>query len=156
MFVCLGNICRSPVAEAVFTHLVYENKLQKKFEADSSGTSAYHIGADPDPRMQATAEKNGVEMDHHAQQFKKEHFDQFDVIFAMDSSNYDDIISLTQNQKLRKKVHMFRAFDPKAASNGADVPDPYYRGGMAAFDEVFDISYRTCEEILSKLKAKEL
>ena len=156
MFVCLGNICRSPVAEAAFTHLVHENKLQKKFMADSSGTSAYHIGADPDPRMQATAEKNGVEMNHSAQQFKKEHFDKFDIIFAMDSSNYDDIVSLTQNQKLRKKVYMFRDFDPKAVSNGADVPDPYYRGGMEAFDEVFDIAYRTCEQILSKLKAKEL
>ena len=156
MFVCLGNICRSPVAEAVFTHLVKEKKLHKKFIADSSGTSAYHIGADPDPRMQATAEKNGVPMSHRAQQFKKEDFNKFDLIFAMDHSNYDDIVSLTQNSKHRDNVYLFRDFDPKALSNRADVPDPYYRGGMDAFDEVFDIVDRTCEEIIAKLVNKEL
>ena len=156
MFVCLGNICRSPVAEAVFNHLVDEMGLSKKYTADSSGTSAYHIGADPDPRMQVTAEKNGVPMDHQAQQFKKEHYDQFDIIFAMDSANYDDILKLTQNHKLRKKVHMLRDFDLKAISKPADVPDPYYRGGMGAFDEVYDIVDRSCREVIKQLEAKAL
>ena len=156
MFVCLGNICRSPVAEAVFAHLVNEKGLGKKFTVDSSGTSAYHIGADPDPRMQAAAEQQGVNMSHKAQQFKKDHFNKFDLIFAMDNSNYDDIISLTQNIKHREKVHLFREFDPNAISNNADVPDPYYRGGMDAFNEVFQIVSRTCEEILERVTAKEL
>ena len=156
MFVCLGNICRSPVAEAVFANLVNEKKLNKKYSADSSGTSAYHIGADPDPRMQAAAERNGVEMSHKAQQFTKDHFNKFDLIFAMDNSNYDDIISLTQNSRHREKVHLFREFDPNVASTKADVPDPYYRGGMEAFNEVFEIVSRTSEEILNRLENKDL
>ncbi len=156
MFVCLGNICRSPVAEAVFSHLVSEQGLHKKYLTDSSGTSAFHVGADPDPRMSATAEKNGIPMDHHAQQFKKEHFDQFDYIFAMDQSNYENILSLTQNQKLRNKVYMLRKFDSEASSINAGVPDPYYRGGMEAFNEVFEIVLRSCTEILAQLQANNL
>lgn len=156
MFVCLGNICRSPVAEAAFTHLIEERGLSKKYSADSSGTSAFHAGADPDPRMGMTAEKNGVAMDHHAQQFKKEHYEQFDLIMAMDRSNYKDIHSVTQNQKLRTKVHMMRQFDNKASSPQADVPDPYYRGGLDAFDEVFQIVYRSCQQLIDELEAGKL
>lgn len=156
MFVCLGNICRSPIAEAVFKHKVSERALGKKYFADSSGTSAFHVGADPDPRMAVTAEKRGIQMDHRAQQFEKTDFDKFDLIFAMDKSNFDDIISMTQNAKLRKKVYLLRQFDSQASSNRADVPDPYYRGGMSAFDEVFDIVNRSCEEVLDKLESGEL
>ncbi len=152
MFVCLGNICRSPIAEAVFNKLLIEKKLNKKFSAYSSGTSAYHIGADPDPRMVATAEKNGVPMNHKAQQMTKEHLEKFDYIFAMDNQNFDDIISLTQNVKLRQKVHLFRKFDPLAASSKAEVPVPYNRGGMEPFKEVYDIVERTCKEIISQLE----
>lgn len=156
MFVCLGNICRSPVAEAVFNHLVEEKGLHKKYRADSSGTSAFHVGADPDPRMSATAEKKGIEMDHRAQQFTKEHYESFDLIFAMDKSNYEGILSVSQNRKLRSKVHILRNFDTEATSADADVPDPYYRGGMEAFDEVYEIVSRSCNEVLLKLEAKEL
>ena len=156
MFVCLGNICRSPIAEAVFNHLSNEMGVAKKYYADSSGTSAFHVGADPDPRMAVTAEKQGVFMDHRAQQFQKEHFEKFDLIFAMDKSNYEDIISQTQNAKLRQKVHMLREFDPEASSSKADVPDPYYRGGMGAFDDVYNIVSRSCSEVLKKLEAGEL
>ena len=152
MFVCLGNICRSPIAEAVFNHLVDQKGLSKKYMADSSGTSAFHIGADPDPRMSMTADKKGVFMNHRAQQFKKEHFDKFDYIFAMDKSNFEDVISMTQNAKLREKVYLLRQYDLKASSSRADVPDPYYRGGLEAFDEVFDIVYRSCEEILNNME----
>jgi len=156
MFVCLGNICRSPIAEAVFRHIVDERGLSKKYFADSSGTSAFHVGADPDPRMAVTAEKRGIPMDHSAQQFKKEHFDQFDYIFAMDKSNFEDVVSMTQNAKLRKKVHLLREFDEKATSTRADVPDPYYRGGMSAFDDVYDIVARSCEEVLDKIENGQL
>ena len=95
MFVCLGNICRSPVAEAVFVHLVNERGLSSKYSADSSGTSAFHVGAEPDPRMGMTAEKNGVPMNHSAQQFKKDHFDQFDLIMAMDRSIRSSALSVS-------------------------------------------------------------
>lgn len=156
MFVCLGNICRSPIAEAVFQHLVNEKGLSKKYFADSSGTSAFHVGADPDPRMAVTAEKRGIPMNHSAQQFKKEHFEKFDYIFAMDKSNYEDIISMTQNAKLRQKVHLLREFDDQASSSRADVPDPYYRGGMGAFDDVYDIVSRSCAEALNRLESGSL
>ena len=156
MFVCLGNICRSPVAEAVFTHLIQERGLSNKYTADSSGTSAFHAGADPDPRMGMTAEKNGVPMDHSAQQFKKEHYEKFDLIMAMDRSNYKDILAVTQNHKLRKKVHMMRAFDSEASSPQADVPDPYYRGGMEAFEEVFQIVMRSCNQLIDDLENQKL
>lgn len=156
MFVCLGNICRSPIAEAVFAHLAKEKGVAKKYNVDSSGTSAFHVGADPDPRMSATAEKRGIQMDHRAQKFEKKHFDMFDIIFAMDKSNFDDIISMTQNAKLRKKVFLLRQFDSQAASSSAGVPDPYYRGGMSAFDDVYDIVSRSCEEVLNKLEIGEL
>lgn len=156
MFVCLGNICRSPVAEAVFTHIVKERGLDLKYQAGSSGTSAFHVGADPDPRMQATAEKHGVQMEHHAQQFLKKDYEIFDHIFTMDESNYDDVIAKTQNHKLRVKAHMLREYDPMAISPKADVPDPYYRGGMDAFEEVFDIVWRSCIEIVDLLESGEL
>ena len=96
MFVCLGNICRSPVGEAVFRHLVEERGLSSKYSCDSSGTSAFHEGADPDPRMGITAEKHGVPMDHKAQQFTKTHYESFDVIIAMDRSNYQGILSTSK------------------------------------------------------------
>ena len=156
MFVCLGNICRSPVAEAVFNHICNERGIDLKYQADSSGTSAFHVGADPDPRMHAVAGKHGVPMEHSAQQFKKRHYDEFDLIFAMDESNYDDVLAHTQNQKLRVKAHMLRAFDPMAISKKADVPDPYYRGGMQAFEEVFEIVWRSCNEIIDLLEADKL
>jgi protein-tyrosine phosphatase len=156
MFVCLGNICRSPVAEAVFMQLIRERNLTKKYTADSSGTSAFHIGAEPDPRMTITAEKNGTPMDHKAQQFKKEHFDEFDYIMAMDRSNYDNIVRMTQNQKLRGKVHLLREFDDQAPSKQAEVPDPYHRGGLGAFDEVYEIVNRSCKKFLESLQKGEL
>jgi protein-tyrosine phosphatase len=155
MFVCLGNICRSPVGEAVFRHLVEERGLSKKYDCDSSGTSAFHAGADPDPRMGITAEKHGVPMDHSAQQFKKAHYEQFDLIMAMDQSNYKDILAVTQNHKLRTKVHMLREFDPQSADD-AEVPDPYYKGGMEAFEEVYEIVHRSCNALLDELEAGKL
>lgn len=152
MFVCLGNICRSPIAEAIFNQLVNNKGLAKKYLADSSGTSAFHIGADPDPRMSLTARKKGIFMDHKAQQFKKSHLEQFDYIFAMDQSNFDNITAMTQNIKLRQKVYLLRQYDPKASSPQAGVPDPYYKGGLEAFDEVFEIVDRSCKEILDKME----
>ena len=156
MFVCLGNICRSPVGEAVFRHLVEERGLGAKYTCDSSGTSAFHEGADPDPRMGITAEKHGVPMDHKAQQFTKSHYESFDVIIAMDRSNYQGIISTSQNHKLRDKVHMLREFDPEADSPQAEVPDPYYKGGMEAFEEVYQMAVRSCNQLIDELEAGRL
>ena len=156
MFVCLGNICRSPVAEAVFNFRAKERGLDEKYLADSSGTSSYHVGADPDPRMQLTAEKHGVPMHHSAQQFQRDHFEEMDIIFAMDAKNYEDILSLTQNEQHRTKVHLIREFDPLAIGDRRDTPDPYYGRGYELFEEVFDIVWRSSEEILDLLESGNL
>ena len=156
LVVCLGNICRSPVGEAVFRHLVEERGLSDKYSCDSSGTSAFHVGADPDPRMGMTAEKHGVSMEHSAQQFDKDHYERFEVIIAMDKSNYQGIISTSQNHKLRPKVHMLRKFDDQASAPDAGVPDPYYKGGMDAFEEVYEIVMRSCNKLLDELEAGRL
>lgn len=156
MFVCLGNICRSPVGEAVFRYLIKERGLDDKYSCDSSGTSAFHAGAEPDPRMGMTAEKHGIPMDHSAQQFTKSHYEDFDLIIAMDQSNYQNIIKVSQNHKLRPKVHMLREFDPQASSKEADVPDPYYKGGLEAFEEVYEMVRRSCDKLIDELEAGKL
>lgn len=150
MFVCLGNICRSPMAEAMFKHIVRQEAKDKKYLIDSSGTSAYHIGSAPDSRMRATARQHSVEMNHAAKQFKKEHFQQFDHIIAMDESNYRNMIRLTQNDQHRKKVRLMRDFD-LSVDGSPEVPDPYY-GGDEGFEEVYQIVKRSCEELFKQLE----
>ena len=147
MFVCLGNICRSPMAEAIFRHLVKEAGKEAEYFIDSSGTSAYHIGEESDPRMQMTAEKHGVEMCHLGQEFEKKHFAEFDLIVAMDQSNFNNIIRLTQNDKDRQKVKLMRDYDQQNESLA--VPDPYY-GGKDGFEEVFRILEKSCKGLLKQ------
>lgn len=149
VFVCLGNICRSPLAEAVFQQIVVDKKQTKLFHIESSGTSNYHIGDSPDPRMQATAAKHGVPMDNAGSQFIKDDFEKFDLIIVMDSENYKDVTWLTQNAKFRKKVHLLRDFDPKV-ENTPPVPDPYY-GGKEGFEEVFQIVHRSCLALYNRI-----
>ena len=155
LFVCLGNICRSPLAEAIFQNIVDQAELSSEFLVDSSGTSAWHVGEEPDPRMQLSAAKHSVPMNHKAQQFQKRHFADFDLIFAMDQDNYHDITSLTQNSDERKKVRLLREFDSEAINAQAAVPDPYY-GGAHGFEDVYQICTRSCEKIFELIQAKKL
>ncbi len=147
MFVCLGNICRSPLAHAVFQHLVNLKNLSSQFNLDSSGTSAYHIGEPADSRMIMTARNYGILIDHLVRQFKRPDFERYDLIMAMDRQNYSDIIRLSSNEKDHQKVKLFREYDPKLTLV-KDVPDPYF-GGENGFDNVFKIVSRTCENLLS-------
>jgi protein-tyrosine phosphatase len=148
LFVCLGNICRSPLAEAIFKHKVRERGLEEQIFSDSCGTANYHIGDRPDPRTIANAEKNGVQIDHCGRQLSASDIAAFDYVLAMDSSNFMNIHRLVNDEKHKPKIQMMRDYDPKGKG---DVPDPYY-GSEKNFQEVFEILDRTLDAFLDKLK----
>ncbi|MBN2340524.1 MAG: low molecular weight phosphotyrosine protein phosphatase [Deltaproteobacteria bacterium] len=148
MFVCLGNICRSPLAHAVFESLVQEAGLTN-FKIESSGTTAYHVGELPDARMRATASEHGVKMTHRARQLKPSDLDHYDLILAMDNENLSNIRRLAASPEQLNKIQLFRDYDPEGG-NGAEVPDPYY-GGAAGFENVFQIVHRTAGHLLRTL-----
>jgi protein-tyrosine phosphatase len=152
MFVCLGNICRSPLAHAVFQNLVDERGLGDSYAVESSGTCAYHAGEQADSRMRKTAAERGVSINHKSRQIFRFDLEDYDSIFAMDRNNFLEISSMTSNKDLLRKVHMFRDFDPVGKG---DVPDPYY-GGQKGFENVFDIVSRTCSNILNLLEEDAL
>ncbi|GAB4158537.1 MAG: low molecular weight protein-tyrosine-phosphatase [Winogradskyella sp.] len=145
LMVCLGNICRSPLA-----HGILESKLNSlDFYIDSAGTAAYHIGNQPDHRSIKVAKQNGIDISHQrARQFKTVDFDTFDYIYAMDSSNFDNIVSLARNQNDIEKVKLFLEENPKVSNK--DVPDPYY-GDMGDFEYIFDLINTTSDLIASRL-----
>ncbi len=137
LFVCLGNICRSPVAEAIFKKSVIEEGLDDRFFADSAGTSAYHLGEPPDRRSVSNARDNGVEVIHNARQFTVSDFTTFDYILAMDHQNLRNIRSLANSAAIdHSGIFLFRSFQDE--SHDLEVPDPYF-GGPQGFQKVFDI-----------------
>ena len=145
LFVCLGNICRSPSAENIMNHLIKEADLAGKIICDSAGTSAYHIGSAPDRRMRAAAEKRDIILEGKARKFTVSDFEKFDLILAMDRENYRDIIYLDPQEKYRDKVQMMCSFATN--HNDKEVPDPYY-GGDAGFDYVIDLLLDSCSGLL--------
>ena len=147
LFVCLGNICRSPLAEAIFDHQVKARGLENSFSSDSCGTGGYHIGADPDHRSQQVAQKYGVPMKHAARKFSSSDFQEFDYIIPMDQQNYDDIVSATGRS--HPGLMLMRKFDPETEGS-ADVPDPYY-GGQDGFEKVYQMLERSNNEFLDFL-----
>jgi protein-tyrosine phosphatase len=150
LFVCLGNICRSPLAEAIFKYKIKERQLERWIEADSCGTSNYHIGGSPDPRTIANATRNKITIDHCGRQLTIEDLKDFDFILAMDASNHKNILSLPGSEAFSHKVMMVRDYDPHGKG---EVPDPYY-GGEKGFQEVFDILDRTLEAFIEALVRK--
>ncbi len=149
MFVCLGNICRSPLAEGVFRAKVREAGLEDRFEIASSGTGDWHVGEVPDARMTETASAKGVSLKgQRAQQFGAPHFEDYDHIFAMDKSNLHDVLFLDKEEQHGGKVRLFREFDPEPGDY--QVPDPYY-GGDEGFQNVYAIVERTAKAILERL-----
>jgi len=147
LFVCLGNICRSPLAEAIFKHKVKENDKQDHIVADSCGTAPYHVGEDPDSRSVEVAEENGIEIFHSGRQLNIRDFFDFDHILAMDNSNLSDILSL-KPAGATAEIHLMRDFDPN--QDNAEVPDPYY-GGKKGFQNVFDILDRSIDGFSSEV-----
>lgn len=151
LFVCLGNICRSPAAEGTFRHLIAAERLEHRFRVDSAGTSAFHIGEGANPNSQRAAKKYGIRLESRARQFVPADFAAFDYILAMDGQNYRDILAQAASPADRERVSLFRTFDPAADSGSSpDVPDPYY-GGAAGFDKVQDIMNRTTRGLLDHI-----
>jgi len=160
LFVCLGNICRSPTAEAVMRRLVTDAGLQDHILIDSAGTGDWHVGHPPDKRSQAVGRARGIPLSGQARQVNPQDFAAFDYILAMDQSNLTNLKAFepasgpkrTQTKDQNKTAHisLLRAFDP-TAEPGAEVPDPYY-GGDKGFDEVFDICERACRGLLAELQ----
>ena len=145
LMVCLGNICRSPLAEGIL-----RSKLEStEYVVDSAGTSRYHIGEHPDPRSIATAYSKGIDISkQRAREFIKEDFDRFDLIYAMDRSNYTNIIRLAKSDADRRKVKLILEELPDTEQR--DVPDPYY-GGDDGFEHVFTLLDSACDTIAKKL-----
>ncbi|HBD26493.1 low molecular weight protein-tyrosine-phosphatase [Flavobacterium sp.] len=145
LMVCLGNICRSPLAEGIM-----RSKLSEDFTVDSAGTGGWHAGQQPDKRSISTAKNRGLDItNQRARQFKKSDFDTFDHIFVMDNSNYKDVLALAPNEEAKLKVKLI--LNEIFPNENVDVPDPYY-GGQDGFENVFDMLDQACEEIARKLK----
>ena len=149
LFVCLGNICRSPTAEAVMRGLVAEAGLDGEVEIESAGTGSWHLGDPPDPRAVAAAAERGVQLDGAARQVDDADFDRFDLVIAMDQSNRDTLLRLAPSTEARERVRLLREFGDGVE---ADVPDPYY-GGEDGFAEVVEIVERCCRALLADLRA---
>ena len=150
LFVCLGNICRSPTGEAVFRHLVEERGLGEHYEIDSAGTSAYHIGEPADERMTRAAAARGIHLTSRGRQATSADFTDFDVIVAMDRANERNLLALCRSDAEREKVVRMMALHPNPPT--PDVPDPYY-GGPQGFEEVLDLVTAACERLLEQLEA---
>ena len=149
LFVCLGNICRSPAGENTLRHLLQEENI-KDVALDSAGTAGYHIGKGPDSRMTATLESRGIRVTGHARQFAKKDFTDFDLIIPMDEDNRRDILRLARNDDDRAKVKPFMSFCENYSN--PDVPDPYY-GGQDGFELVADIMEDGCSGLLEFLRS---
>jgi len=148
-FVCLGNICRSPTAEAVLRRRIDDEGLANMIVVESAGTGDWHVGDAPDPRATAEGRRRGVDLVGASAQFQESDFDRFDMILAMDRSNYADLRILAPHDAAADKVRLLREFE--AADPGEfDVPDPYY-GGADGFAHTFDVVERSIAGLLDHL-----
>jgi len=148
-FVCLGNICRSPTAEAIMRHRLQFDDLGMQVQVESAGTGDWHVGHPPDERAREEATRRGITMDSLAQQFTVGDFDRFDLILAMDSANREALRRIAPTPEAAAKVHMLREWDPLAGDE-LDVPDPYF-GGSQGFVEVFDMVDRSVTGLLDHI-----
>jgi protein-tyrosine phosphatase len=153
LFVCLGNICRSPTAEGVMRTLVDREGLQDAIELDSAGTGAWHVGSPPDARATAAARARGIALEGSARRVRPEDFLDFDLLVAMDGENLRELRRLAPGEAEREKVRLLREFDPaNAGSADLDVPDPYY-GATGGFEQVFDLVSAACAGLLDEIRA---
>lgn len=150
LFVCLGNICRSPLAEGLFQQLLEQRGIQNQYTVSSAGTRNWNIGSRPDGRMAATARRHGINLMGRAQQITMQDFDHFDLLMAMDRTNREELQSMAQHQPTPVNIQLLRNFDPLSGSN-EDIPDPYY-GDDAVFESVYQIVERACVALLSALE----
>jgi low molecular weight protein-tyrosine phosphatase len=153
LFVCMGNICRSPTAEGVMRRLVAEAGLDGAVEVHSAGIGDWHAGEPPDERAAAAAWARGITLEGSARQVRPGDFRRFDLVIAMDRGNLRELLALAPDEEAAEKVRLLREFDP-AATGAADldVPDPYY-GGERGFETVLDMIEAACRRLLDELRA---
>jgi protein-tyrosine phosphatase len=152
LFVCMGNICRSPTAEGVMRHLAQEAGLEDEIVIDSAGTGGWHAGDPPDRRATDAARRRGMTLDGAARQITVDDFEDFDLLLAMDRENLVGIRAIAPDEEAAAKARLLREFDP--ASAGApdlDVPDPYY-GGPQGFETVLDQVEAACRGLLDEIR----
>lgn len=147
LFVCLGNICRSPTAEAVLRDLAAERGMDGEIEIDSAGTGDWHIGEPPDPRATEAAARSGIELGGTARQVRPADLVEFDLVVAMDSSNHADLVAMADGDS--EHIVLLREL---AGDETPDVPDPYF-GGEDGFDEVLEIIRSNCHALLDQVEA---
>ena len=150
VFVCLGNICRSPMAEAVMRQLLLDAG-RDDVQVESAGTGSWHVGEGADPRTLAELATRGIEMDHRAQQFTYGDFERFDLVVVMDDDNERVARSLAPSEEAAARVVRLRSFDPEVAG-APEVPDPYY-GGPQGFTLLYEMVERSCRGLLDHIDA---
>ena len=149
MFVCLGNHCRSPLAHGYFENILKKHRLENEILVDSSGTSSWHVGDLPDPRVRQVAERNGFTLQHiRGKNITKDDLQNCELILVMDRSNLRDVQALDRKGCYTEKIKLLRTFDPESALD--EIPDPYYSG---IFEEVYTIVSRACDALLEHLNA---
>lgn len=150
LFVCLGNICRSPLAEGILRHIAEQSDEGPPLDVDSAGTGSWHLGEPPDLRSVEVAARHGIGLAGRARQVRAEDFHEFDLVLAMDRENYADLRRLCGDTQVRASLALLREYDPEADGD-LDVPDPYY-GGADGFERVFVLLHRSCEVLLDRLR----
>lgn len=146
LFVCLGNICRSPIAEGVFAHLIKERKLEDKWVADSAAIGSWHAGNSPDHRTSSTLEKHSVSYNGKARQIKSADFNEFDYVFGMDEENIADLKQRAP-KNCKAKILLLGEFDPEG---DRIIRDPYYDSGADGFEKCYQQCMRSCNAFLDK------
>jgi protein-tyrosine phosphatase len=153
LFVCMGNICRSPTAEGVMRGLLHDAGLEDAVEIESAGTGGWHAGEPPDARATEAAGRRGIVLEGAARQVTRTDFETSDLLVAMDRENLRELLALAPDEEAAEKVRLLREFDPASADAGdLDVPDPYY-GGERGFERVLELVDAACRGLLAELRA---
>ncbi|MEJ2539714.1 MAG: low molecular weight phosphotyrosine protein phosphatase [Gemmatimonadota bacterium] len=149
LFVCLGNICRSPLAEGIFAHLLREEGIHGGIRVDSAGTGSWHVGEAADPRSREVAQRHGIRLESRARQVEPRDLREFDLVVAMDRSNLEELQAMQEEHGGTARLLLMREFDPEPEDG--EVPDPYY-GGSGGFDRVYEMLLRASRGLLEELR----
>jgi protein-tyrosine phosphatase len=153
LFICSGNICRSPTAEGVMRSVLAEAGLEERVEVDSAGIGAWHAGERADPRSREAAARRGIELTSIARQVTAADLDEFDLVLAADRRNRRDLLRLAGDDPVRRaRIRLLREFEPASEPDDLEVPDPYF-GGPDGFDHVLDLVETACRGLLKELRA---